>query len=140
MARHPSLHPATGLEKRMVLDQHQRLFQQVDEVGLPKLEALIARVDEKIRNQLVEPLGFPADDADELRMVVIEVGELLEQLNGTGDGGQGIPNLMRNARGKAAERSHPVLGAILGLPTLLLRAVLKVANISDGADIGDFER
>src|SRR2546429_4198546 len=56
-----------------------------------------SRIVEKVRDDIVEPLGFPADNMDEMLLVFYERYEARQFLDRAGHGRQRLPNLDRKS-------------------------------------------
>src|SRR5216684_269166 len=61
-----------GAYFRLLFHQHQRFIQQAANIGILKFVGLLSRIVEKVRDDIVEPLGFPADDIDKMLFVFFE--------------------------------------------------------------------
>src|SRR5262249_22490972 len=136
LVRQPPFHAASPSQQRVVLQQQEGLLHQVHQVGRPKLATLFASVHQKVGNQLVQAGRLAASENDELRLVLVQVGDSGQQLDRTSYGSEGIANFVRDSSRQATQGCHAVLGPVFGFTALLLCEVLKGVNVAYHSDLG----
>ncbi len=71
----------------IVFEEQQGFFEKWNDVNVGEVIGLHARIIEKVGDDLVEALGFAADDVDEFFVVFIEGREASEFFERAGHGG-----------------------------------------------------
>jgi len=114
-----------GAELERVREQVERLREAGHHVELDR--APFARPDElkEVLDRLVEPVRLLEDDRHEPLLLRREPLRLLEHLDRSGDRGERIADLVRDAGRKLADRRHPILQAQLLLESLHVGQVLE---------------
>src|ERR1700685_211314 len=116
----------------MSLDQKQRFFNQSHNVEIRERIRLLAGIVQELGNNWIQALRFPADDLDELLVVVFQRRETRQLLEGAGHGREGLPNLMGYGCRKPAESRHALLVEHFAFKALHFRQVLKVEYEAPG--------
>src|SRR2546430_13156120 len=75
-----------------------------------KFVGLLSRIVEKVCDDIVEPLGFPADNIDEVLFVFFERYQACQFLDRAGHGRQRLPNFVCDGGGKPPQGGHAFFG------------------------------
>ncbi len=114
------------------LEEQQRFFDQGDDFDVGEGISLLARIVEKLGDDLIQALRFAADDLNELLVVVFERREARQFLQRARHGRQRLPNFVRDRGGKPAERGHVLFGDDFPFEALQFRQVLEIENEAGG--------
>src|SRR6266850_8346439 len=119
-----------GPNFRLFLHQHQGLIEETADVRFLKFIAFLPGIIEKVGDDIVQPLRFPADNIDQMLLVFLQRNEPCKLLHGAGHGRERLPNFMGNSGGEPAQGSHAFLGRHFLLQPAQLGQVLKVEDIA----------
>ena len=125
---------------RIAFQQRQRFVQKVGDILFRKFVGFFARIIQKLGDDLVQALRFPADDADQMLFVLLQRHQAAQFLHGAGHGRQRLADFVRDGRGEAPERRHAFLGGHFLLQALQVREVLKIENVAGGAALSGAQR
>ena len=95
-----------------------------------KFVGLLSRIVEKVCDDIVEPLGFPADNIDEVLFVFFERYQACQFLDRAGHGRQRLPNFVCDGGGKPPQGGHAFFGCYFLLQPAKIREVLKIENVA----------
>src|SRR5260370_12763587 len=129
-----------GAYLRFLLHEHQRFIEEAANIGMLKFVGLLSRIVEKVRDDIVEPLGFPTHNIDKMLLVFLERYEARQFLNRAGHGRQRLPNFVRDGGGKPPQGSHALLGSYFLLQPAKIREVLKIENVAIALRVARTER
>ncbi len=118
-----------GSHFRFLLDEHQRFFKQRSYVRFFEFIRLLARIIQEVRNDLVQPLRFPANDIHEMLFVLFHGNHPAQLTHRTRHSRQRLPNFVRDSRRKPSQGRHALFRCDLLLEPAQVRQILKIKNI-----------
>src|SRR6266850_2154213 len=125
---------------RFFFHEHQGFIQEIPDVGFLKFIAFFSGIIEEVGDDIVQTLGFPADNVDEMLLVFLERHEPCELLDGAGHGRERLANLVSDSGREAAQGGHAFLGRDFLLQSAQLGQVLKVEDIAAALRIPSAQR
>ena len=104
-----------------MFEQGKRIFQQGQQIDLAKLVLFAAGIRQEVRNDVIQPIGLPGHNLQQLAMLFIERGNAREHGHGPGDRSEGITNFVRDSGRQASDCCEPVVHANFPLQAADLR-------------------
>src|SRR5450432_449701 len=108
---------ARVLRDQTMFQQGQRVLEQWQQIDFRKLILLSSRVSQEIGNDVIQPLGFPSDNLQQLTVLVTKIGNAGKHAYRPGDGRQRITNFVGDGSGEPSHRSQAVLHADFAFKT-----------------------
>ncbi len=91
-----------------------------------KLVSLFPRIVQKVRDDVVEAFGFPADDVHELFLIIFQRNQTSQLLYRASHCRQRLPDFVSDRRRKPSKRSHAFFRGHFLLEPAQIREVLEV--------------
>src|SRR6266446_10244066 len=97
---------------------------------LAEIHSFFTGIVKEVGDDIVKPLGFPADNIDKVFFIFFERHKTSQFFDRASHSRQRLPNFMGDGGGKPPQGGHTLLGCDFLLESAKIRQVLKIENVA----------